>query len=117
MSVRAYIVREKYIWVNEDAGFFQYNNDGDNLTKYVHQDEEYCINITHQSNLVEEMIYHGACDCTNMDFSGTIEMLEEDFEDMLDDENVHFTEDDLESIEIIKNYFEEGWDFVTFNCY
>lgn len=116
MSVRAYIVREKYIWVNEDRGFFQYNNDGENLTKYVHQDEEYCINITHQGNLIEEMIYHGANDYTNMDFSGIIEMFKEDFEDMLNDENVHFTEDDMESIEIMKKYFEES-SLMTLNCY
>ena len=30
MSVKAYITREKLIWVNEDRGFFQYNNDGEN---------------------------------------------------------------------------------------
>mgnify|MGYP003515973595 FL=1 len=45
MSVKAYITREKLIWVNEDRGFFQYNNDGENLTKYVHIDHEYCFNI------------------------------------------------------------------------
>ena len=116
MSVRAYIIREKKIWVNEDRGFFQYNNDGENLTKYVHTDEEYCLNIWHQDHLLDTLFDYGAEDYTNQDFIGEIEMGKEDFESF-----VKYTEwtdeEDLESIELIQKYFNEGNDWLILKCY
>lgn len=117
MSVRAYIIREKHIWVNEDTGHIQYNNDGENLTKYTHTDEEFAFNIWHQDKFLEEMFNYGAEDYTNRDFVGEIEMGKEEFECMCENSNMEFTQDDLESIKTIKNYFEEGWNWVTFRCY
>lgn len=47
MSVRAYITREKNIWVDEVNKTYYDNNDGDGLVKYTHTDHEYAINIWH----------------------------------------------------------------------
>ena len=116
MSVRAYITRRKTIWVNEDAGFFQYNNNGENLTKYVHESEEYCLNIWHQDELLEELFKWGAEDYTNHDFAGHIEIGLDDFEAFY--ENTYW-EDlvDIESIDKIKKYFDEGNYWLVLNCY
>ena len=117
MSVKAYILREKKIWVNEDAGFFQYDNNGENLTKYVHEDLEYVINIWHQDQLIETMLNYGAEDYTNHDFVGEIEMGSEDFSIMLEHCKIEWTQDDWESIKIIKKYFEEGNNWLILKCY
>lgn len=117
MSVRAYITREKHIWVEEETGFFQFNNDGENLVKYTHTDEEFAFNIWHQDTLLEEMLDFGAEDYTNNDFVGEIEMGKEEFESMLENSDKKWSEDDLKSIETIKKYFEEGWNWVVFRCY
>lgn len=117
MSVRAYILREKMIWVNEDAGFFQYDNNGENLTKYVHEDLEYVINIWHQDKLVDEMFKFGAEDYTNHDFIGEIEMGKENFYSMINNSDLEFTDDDWDSIEDIRKYFKEGNDWLILKCY
>mgnify|MGYP006896773386 CR=1 FL=1 len=117
MSVRGYILREKHIWINEETGHIQYNNDGENLKRYTHQDLECAFNIWRQDNLVDEMFRYGAEDYTNNDFVEEIEMGKEEFESMCKNSSMNFTEDDMESIEIIKKYFEEGWNWVTFKCY
>lgn len=84
--MKAYITREKKIWVNEDRGFFQYNNDGENLTKYVHTEYEYCFDIWHQDRLLDLMFDYGAKDYSNQDFISEIEMGKEDFKSMLENE-------------------------------
>lgn len=116
MSIRAYIKREKKIWVNEDRGFFQYNNDGENLTKYVHTDHEYCFNIWYQDGLLAMMFKHGAEDYTNQDFIGEVEMSKEDFESMLEGERREWSQKDWDSLEKIIKYFEEGHDWITLTC-
>ena len=117
MSIRAYITRKKLIWVNEDAGFFQYNNDGENLTKYVHTDHEYCFNIWHQNRLLALMFNYGAEDYTNQDFIGEVEMSKEDFESMLESEKRELSQQDWDSLEKIIKYFEEGHEWITLTCY
>ena len=117
MSIRAYITREKMIWVNEEAGFFQYNNDGENLTKYVHTDHEYCFNIWHQNRLLVLMFNYGAEDYTNQDFIGEVEMSKEDFESMLENERRDWPQEDWDSLEKIIKYFEEGHEWITLTCY
>ena len=117
MSVRAYITREKLIWVNEDAGFFQYNNDGENLTKYVHTDYEFCLNIWHQDELINLMLEYGAEDYTNHNFVGNFEIGKEEFESMLENERREWSQEDWNSLEKIINYFEEGWNWLVLKCY
>lgn len=117
MSVRAYITREKKIWVNEDRGFFQYNNDGENLTKYVHTDHEYCINIWHQDELIEDILNFGGEDYTNSDFVGEIEIGKEDFLMMVEHNKRMFSREDIESIKKICDYFAEGHDWLVLTCY
>ena len=117
MSVRAYIVREKHIWVNEDKGFFQHNNDGKNLTKYTHTDKEFAFNISYQNKLLNELIEFGAEDYTNNNYLGNIEMDRGDFESMLENSKRIWSREDLDSIERIENYFEEGWNWIVFDCY
>lgn len=122
MSVRAYIIREKNIWVNETNMTFQYDNNGpDDLVKYTHTDEEYCINIWHQDKLIDLLIEYGAEDYTNQDLIGEIEMGKNDFESFC--ENYvetglgELTNEDLESIDLIKAYFAEGNEWLIFKCY
>ena len=117
MSVRAYIVREKHIWVNEDRGIIQYNNDGENLTKYTHTDREFAFNIWHQDEFLKTLLDFGAEDYTNDDFVGTIEMEKEEFESMLENCKKEWSTNDWESVKVIQNYFKEGWDWVTFDCF
>lgn len=117
MSVKAYITREKMIWVNEDRGFFQYNNDGENLTKYVHADHEFCLNIWHQDKLLDLMFAYGAEDYTNQDFLGKVEMDKEDFESMLENERREWSQEDWDSLGKIMKYFEEGHDRLILTCY
>lgn len=117
MSIRAYITREKNIWVDEVNKTYYDNNDGDGLIKYTHTDLECVINIWRQDRLIEEMLNYGAEDYTNDDFVGDIEMSKEDFETMVEHSNMSFTADDLESIKIIKKYFEEGDDWLILTCY
>lgn len=120
MSIRAYIVREKHIWVNEDRGFFQYNNDGENLIKYTHTDKEYCLNVSSQMHLIKLMKDYGAEDYTNNDWLGVIEMGREDFESMMENSGVlnsSTPEEDFKSLSLIKKYFEEGWRWIVLDCY
>lgn len=116
MSVDAYITRKKYIWVNEDRGFFQYDNNGENLTKYVHTSEECCINFSTQDHIRDLILEYGGHDYTDEDWNGTIELGLDDFEALY--ENEYFDdEDDIKSIEQMKRYFDEGHYFLIFNCY
>ncbi len=115
MSVRAYIIRTKKIWINEDKGFFQYNNDGENLTRYIHEDEEYAINVWHQEDLIEKMCDYGAEKFVNQDLLGQIEMGKDDFLSMYEMED--FEGDDLESVEVIKEYFNQGNLWLVLKCY
>ena len=117
MSVRAYITREKDIWVDEVNKTYYDNNDGDGLIKYTHTDHEYVINIWHQDELIEEMLNFGAEDYTNQDFVGVIEMGKEDFYSMINNSDLNFTEDDWDSIEDIRKYFEEESDWLILTCY
>ena len=117
MSVRAYIAREKLIWVNEERGFFQYDNNGENLTKYVHTDYEFVLNIWHQDKLLDMMFAYGAEDYTNNDFIGEIEMGEEEFESMLENEKREWSQEDWDSLCKIIKYFKEGHDWITLTCY
>lgn len=115
--MKAYITREKKIWVNEDRGFFQYNNDGENLTKYVHTEYEYCFNIWHQDRLLDLMFDYGAKDYSNQDFISEIEMGKEDFKSMLENERREWSQEDLDSLGRIIKYFEEGNDRLILTCY
>lgn len=116
MSVRAYITREKDIWVDEVNRTYYDNNDGDGLVKYTHTDEEYCINIWHQDHLIEKLLDYGAEDYSNNDFVGEIEIGFEDFEAFY--ENTHWeNKEDIESIKLIKKYFDEGNDWLILKCY
>lgn len=114
--MKAYITREKKIWVNEDRGFFQYNNDGENLTKYVHTEYEYCFNIWHQDRLLDLMFDYGAKDYSNQDFISEIEMGKEDFKSMLENERGEWSQEDWDSLGKIMKYFEEGHEWVTLTC-
>lgn len=115
--MKAYITREKKIWVNEDRGFFQYNNDGENLTKYVHTEYEYCFNIWHQDRLLDLMFDYGAKDYSNQDFISEIEMGKEDFKSMLENERGEWSQEDWDSLGKIMKYFEEGHEWITLTCY
>lgn len=115
--MKAYITREKKIWVNEDRGFFQYNNDGENLTKYVHTEYEYCFNIWHQDRLLDLMFDYGAKDYSNQDFISEIEMGKENFKSMLENERGEWSQEDLDSLDKIVKYFEEGHKWITLTCY
>lgn len=117
MSVKAYITREKKIWVNEDRGFFQYNNDGENLTKYVHTEYEYCFDIWHQDRLLDLMFDYGAEDYSNQDFISEIEMGKEDFKSMLENERGEWSQEDLDSLDKIIKYFKEGHDWLILTYY
>lgn len=116
MSVRAYIVREKMIWVNEDAGFFQYDNNGENLTKYVHKDQEYCFSCWSQNHIRQLILDYGGDDYTNCDSVGEIEISIDDFKELYENESFDDPEDQ-ESIEKIKKYFDEGNYYLTLNCW
>lgn len=118
MSVRAYILREKDIWVDEESKTFEYNNnDNKNLVKYTHEDLEYAINIWHQDELIQAMLNYGAEDYTNHDFIGEIEMGLEDFNVMLECCSIIWTQEDWESIKLIQKYFEEGNEWLILKCY
>lgn len=116
MSVRGYIVRERHIWVDEERNLIQHDNNGENLTKYTHEDLEYAINIWHQDKLIEEMLSFGAEDYTNHDFIGEIEMGKEDWEKMLEYSKRVWDTEDWDSIKLINKYFEED-DWLILKCY
>lgn len=116
MSVRAYIVREEVIWVDKVNMTFQYNNDGENLERFTHSNEEFCFNFWRQSDFADIIRRNCCYDGTNDESSGTMEMEIEDFEEMLS-ENDFTNEEDLKSIEKMKKYFNEGYYLLTFNCY
>lgn len=117
MSVRAYIERERSIWVDEVNRTYYDNNDGEGLVKYTHTDKEFAFNIWHQNEFLEELLNFGAEDYTNQDFLGNIEMSKEDFESMIENSKRILSNEDWESIEVIQNYFKEGWDWIVFDCY
>lgn len=117
MSVRAYIVREKNIWVDEKNMTFQYDNNGpDSLVKYTHKDEEFCFNFWGQSDFADIVRRYCCFDGTNDDSAGTMEMEIEEFEEMVC-ENSFTDPDDLESIRKMQEYFDEGYYLIIFNCY
>lgn len=117
MSVRAYIVREDNIWVDKINMTFQYDNNGpDNLIKYTHKSEEFCFNFWSQSDFANIIRKYCCYDGTNIDSSGIMEMEIEDFNNMINEWTFNKKED-LESIEKIQKYFDEGYYLITFNCY
>lgn len=117
MSVRAYITREKSIWVDEVNKTYYDNNDGDGLVKYTHTDYECAINIWHQDRLIEEMLNFGAQDCTNGDFLGTVEMDKESWDTMIEHCGKIWNPEDWDSIKIIDKYFKEESDRLVLTCY
>lgn len=117
MSVRAYIKRERSIWVDEKNRTYYNNNNGEGLMKYTHTDNEFAFNIWHQDDFLQTLLDFGAEDYTNHDFVGTIEMGKEDFESMLENCKKEWSADDWKSIKVIQNYFKEGWNWVEFDCY
>ena len=118
MSVEGFIVREDVIWVNKERMIIQNNNDGENLTKYVHRSEEFCIDIWKQDKLLKEMFKFGANDYTNNEYVGIIEMNYDNFYEMVDNSDLDFDNNDYDSIEKIKKYFNENeyFDVVTLSC-
>lgn len=118
MSVEGFIVREDVIWVNKERMIIQNNNDGENLTKYIHKSEEFCIDIWKQDKLLKEMFKFGANDYTNKEYVGIIEMNYDNFYEMVDNSDLDFDDNDYDSIEKIKKYFNENeyFEVVTLNC-
>ena len=121
MSVEAFIVREDVIWVDKERMIIQNNNDGDNLVEYVHKEEEFCIDIWKQDNLINEMFKYGANDYTNSEYVGIIEMDYDFFYEMyvalLDNSEMDLSDDDKDSINKIKEYLDEsGSNVVRLNC-
>lgn len=116
MSVDAYITRKNKIWVDEINKTYYDNNDGEGLIEYVHTSEECCINFSTQDHIRDLILEYGGHDYTDEDWNGTIELGLDDFEALY--ENEYFDdEDDIESIEQMKRYFDEGHYFLIFNCY
>ncbi|MBR3209102.1 MAG: hypothetical protein IKF82_02420 [Bacilli bacterium] len=111
MSIRAYIVREKNIWVDETSKTYYNNNDRDNLVRYTHEDLEYAFNLWRQPELLSELQKYGLEEYVNDDFVGEIEIGKEDFNSLVENSNQEWSEDDKESIKIIGEYFEEGNDW------
>lgn len=117
MSVRAYIVREDIIWVDkENKTFYDRYEDDKDLIRYAHKSEEFCFNFWAQDDFAEIIRDYCCYDGTNIESSGIMEMEIEAFEKMLS-ENDFTDAEDLDSIETMKRYFNEGYYLITFNCY
>lgn len=132
MSVRAYIVREERIWVDEKNMRCYWNNDNDEfdeLKEYVHKSEEECIDVWGQADLINEMFKFGANDYTNNETVGLIEMSYDDFMNMEENSKLEFTDFDRDSLMLMMEYFNEKifveselkeirkHDIITLNCY
>lgn len=118
MSVDAYIVRTDDIYVDRKTNTI-YNTyiAGKNLKRYTHKDEEFCFSFWHGQSDFADIVRRYSNDCTNEDSCGEMELHISDFKRMIED-NEFTNEDDLESIEIMKKYFEEGnHEWILFNCY
>lgn len=113
MSVRAYISRENIIWLDENGTVYtKYpNNSNHKLKEYIHTDKTFCFNLWSQSKVLDELMKFGASSYTNDDWVGEIEITEEDFNEFyLNNECTE--EDDINSIEMMKQYFledENNW--------
>ena len=115
MSVKAYIIREKTIYVDEKNKTVHDTRINENLVKYTHEDQEYCFDIWRQEKLLESLLDYGAEDYTNDQFLGTIEIGLDDFEAF--DENTYWEdESDQESINKIRKYFEDNY-WLILKCY
>ena len=121
MSVRAYIVREQLVWLDIESNLIYKKRTNDkNLKEFVHKDLEYVFNIWHQDKLLDILFKNGACDFTNNDYICTIEIEKEYFDELIKNINNNrysLTNDDLDSINLMKKYFDEGNDYLVLECF
>ena len=115
MSVRAYITRETVVYIDDNDTVYRKAPEGIATKKFIHTDEEFCINVWHQDHLIQLILDYGGDDYTNDDWVGEIEIGLDDFDALYDNES--FEGDDLESIEKIRKYFDEGNWYLTLNCW
>ncbi len=115
MSVRAYIVREDDIYVDENNKVYKRAPEDVSTKKYTHKDQEYCFSCWSQDHIRQLILDYGGNDYTNIDCVGEIEIGLDDFDALYDNE--YFEGEDLESIEKIRKYFDEGNWYLTLNCW
>lgn len=122
MSTDAYIVYQHTIWYNKDTNEVSVRkpNNVNGFKLYIHNERDYCFSFYQNYDFVGDLISYGANDMTNLDYNGCIEMDKDSF-DRFYSERFDFynstDKDNANSILMMKNYFDKGYDFITFDCY
>lgn len=116
MSIKAHIVREDVIYVDEQNNIYRERPKDISVKEYIHKDHEECFRPYRQDTLTDTIIAYGGEDYTNYHGTGTIEIVAEDFEKLY--ENEYFAnQEDNEAVEMMKKYFDEGHWILVLDCW
>ena len=115
MSIKAHIVREDVIYVDENKNVYERAPEGIPVKEYIHKDQEECFSLWSQTHLKKLILDYGGDDYSNYEGLGEIQIGLDDFDALY--ENESFEGRDLDSIEMMRKYFDEGEYILVLNCW
>lgn len=116
MSIKAHIVREDVIYVDEQNNVYRERPKDVSVKEYIHKDQEECFRPYRQDMVTEALTKYGGEDYTNYEGLGTIEIVEEDFKELYENERFE-NQEDIEAVEMMKEYFDEGHWILVLDCW
>ena len=120
MSVRAYLTKRNVLWIDDDLNVYKTFEPNKGLKKYTNTDYIYVFNLWRQNRFYQVLTDYLYFDGLDDNSNGIIEINRDSFYEMYNDCKNYFNNvNDVKSLEILKNYFDEDIDIdiATLECF